>query len=308
MSDLAREEADRFFSTKDHLTSHPEDQLNNASDIDSDHADEKDKDEHDSDPGTDDDDLDTTANMVTTSHARTTYHLPATASHANTGPKGVIADAQNFERARQSTFRSKLTNLTQHIPSYNKRETWAGPGPWAAEKHKQKQNNKTDASSAGSEGSPSEDESGSEFMKTWRRNRLQELSKMANTHGGQQQQQQRRVSPSRRTWGVVQDVDAAGYLDAIEKVPKDEVVVVMIYDAASSWSRSIELELGMLAYKYSATRFVKLDQEIAEMESVEVPAVLAYRGGDVFATISGANAESLEDDLKQHRVLPLSRS
>ncbi|RMZ85532.1 hypothetical protein DV737_g535, partial [Chaetothyriales sp. CBS 132003] len=309
MADLAREEADRFFSTKDHPTSHPEDQDDNASDIDSNDAGDQDKGHYDSDPGTDDDDDDdTTAAMVTMSQRRATYHLPSITSHANTGPKGVIADAQNFERAKHSTFRSKLTNFTQHISSYNKRESWAEAPPAVAEKHgNKKHHDSTDAGSAGSaEGSPSGDESDSEFMKTWRQKRLQELSAMTKTkQQQQQQQQQRRVSPSRRTWGTVQDVDAVGYLDAIEKAPRDDVVVVMICDAASSWSRSIELELGMLAYKYSKTRFVKLDQDIAEMESVEVPAVLAYRDGDVFATISGAHAESLEDELKHHGVLPL---
>ncbi|RMD45018.1 hypothetical protein DV735_g31, partial [Chaetothyriales sp. CBS 134920] len=173
MSDLAREEAGRFFSTKEHLTSHPEDRDD----------DEKEKGSSDLDGGGDDRD------RRTATRTNKSYHIPSTASHANTGPKG-------------------------------------------------------------------------------------------------------------RTWGIVQDVDATGYLDAVDKAGADEVVVVLIYDAGSAWSRSIELELGMLAYKYARTRFVKLDQDIAEMESVQVPAVLAYRGGHVFATVSGADADGLEDVLK----------
>lgn len=33
------------------------------------------------------------------------------------------------------------------------------------------------------------------------------------------------------------------------------------------------------------TRFVKLHHEIAEMDHINAPALLAYRNGDVFATI-----------------------
>ncbi|RMZ77438.1 hypothetical protein DV738_g4433, partial [Chaetothyriales sp. CBS 135597] len=219
MSDLAREEADRFFSNKERLTSHPEDREDDekkgGSDFDGSNHGDRDRYERD------------------LKEEQIEIDLP---------------HAQNFERAKQSTFRSKLNSFTQHISSaYNKRESWLGGPPRPV----------------------------------------------------------RRVS-HQRTWGIVQDVDASGYLDAVEKAGADEVVVVLIYDGGSSWSRSIELELGMLAYKYSRTRFVKLDQDIAEMESVEVPAVLAYRGGDVFATISGADADRLEDELKGYGVLPRS--
>ena len=39
----------------------------------------------------------------------------------------------------------------------------------------------------------------------------------------------RRQSPSKRSYGRVEPVDANGYLDAIEKVSKDTVVVVVVY-------------------------------------------------------------------------------
>lgn len=279
MADPAREEADRYFSSKDHsaIVVHPEDRSRD-SDKDSD-VEEKDVEKLDSDPGTDDDDL----NMATMTQTRPAYHLPSKTSYSNTGPKGVIADAQNFARAKQSTFRTRMSNFAQTV-GFNK------PATGASEKKK------TGSHSSGSDPALSEDDSDSEFMNTWRQNRLQELS-------NQKSYNTRRVSPSRRTWGTLQDVDANGYLDAIEKVSPEDVVVVMIYDRSSSWSRSIEDELGMLAYKHSMTRFVKLDQEIAEMETVEVPAVLAYKAGDVIATISGAKAQGLEEVLKKQGIL-----
>lgn len=42
--------------------------------------------------------------------------------------------------------------------------------------------------------------------------------------------QTRRRSPSKRKYGTVEEVDAAGYLDAVDKVSSETVVVVTIYD------------------------------------------------------------------------------
>ena len=133
-------------------------------------------------------------------------------------------------------------------------------------------------------------------MSQWRAARLAELQTTTGTA-------QRRISPSRRTWGTLAEVDATGYLDAIEKVSAEDVVVVMIFDRSSTQSKEVEDELGMLAYRHNMVRFVKLDSEVAEMREVDVPAVLAYRDGEVFATMSGAKGQGLEAALKKHRVL-----
>ena len=42
---------------------------------------------------------------------------------------------------------------------------------------------------------------------------------------------------------------------------------------------------------------MKLHHDVAEMTHVEVPAVLAYRGAEVVATLSGVSAEGLEAKL-----------
>ena len=277
MADPAREEADHFFSSHDHASTHPEDR-DNLSDQ-SEEEDEKPIKPSAENRGSDDDNDD----MATITATRSNYHIPNNTQHANTGPKGVIADAQSFARAKQSTFRSRLANITNNISFKT---------PTATEKKA----SKAKSTSSDSDVNLSED-SDSEFMNTWRQNRIQELS--AN-----QAQTLRRVSPSRHTWGTLSEVDATGYLDAIEKAPSEAIVVVLIYDAGSESSHAVEDELGMLAYKYSTMRFVKLDQEIAEMESVDVPAVIAYKDGEVFATVSGAKSDGLEDVLKTHRVLP----
>ena len=67
----------------------------------------------------------------------------------------------------------------------------------------------------------------------------------------------------------------------------------------SNTSAAVEDRLANIAQKHITTRFVKLDQEIAEMEHVDVPAILAYRAGDVFATLSGCRPDGLEVMLRR---------
>jgi hypothetical protein len=286
MADPAREEVNRLFASHDHSTSHPEDRHNLSDRSDE----EEDKPAHSSQHSFDsdnDDDYKRTKDMATMTQTKTNYHIPTTVHYANTGPKGVIADAQSFERAKQTSFRSRLANIANNISFKSQSST--------AEEKQAK--SKAKSGSSNSDLGLSEEDSDSEFMKTWRQTRINELAQNQN-------QGIRRVSPSRRTWGTLTEVDANGYLDAIEKVTEEDVVIVMIHDSSLTQSRDVEDELGMLAYKYSTIRFVKLDQEVAEMETVQVPAVLAYRAGDVFATISDAKAAGLEDVLKRSRVLP----
>jgi hypothetical protein len=285
MADLAREEADRYFSSRDHHTSHPEDR-DNSSRHSSEDPTEPAFEPHNSDPGTDDED-----NMATITTTRTAYHLPTQTHFANTGPKGVIADAQSFARAKQTTFRQRLTSLASNL-TYSKA---AQTGTTKSDKRKTFSSSPKSVSSDSDSLALSDEEADSDFMKAWRANRLQELASQSQP----QQNPQRKQWPSQRSWGTFVEVDANGYLDAIEKVSDDTMVVVMIHDPTSAASDRVEEELGMLAYKYNTTRFVRLHHEVAEMESVDIPAVLAYKAGDVIATISGAKAEGLESVLLQ---------
>lgn len=79
----------------------------------------------------------------------------------------------------------------------------------------------------------SDGESGSEddFVKTWRKNRLAELK------GGNATT--RRQSPSKRKYGRVEIVDAGGYLDAVERVCSETIVVVTIYNDKVNTAPSI---------------------------------------------------------------------
>lgn len=125
-----------------------------------------------------------------------------------TGVKGVIADARSFEEARRSgSWRNKFSRSSSNTRA-NKRASSA-----------------TFLKDDG-EGSASEDE---EFLERWRQQRRMEIQK----EGGDIRN--RRTSPSVRRFGRFDEVDAMGYLDAIEKVGRDTVVVVFVYDPEVSF-------------------------------------------------------------------------
>ncbi|KAL7271201.1 hypothetical protein RUND412_006054 [Rhizina undulata] len=200
-----------------------------------------------------------------------------------TGVKGVLADAQSYESARR---REQKARTQSNYGGYT-----AQPEPPAP---------------AVSKDRSSDVESGDEdFVRTWRKNRLQELkSGVATT---------RRQSPSKRNYGRVEHVDASGYLDAVEKVSSDTIVVVTIYNDQSSESRFVEDCLNTLARRYTTTRFVKLHYTEAEMDVAVVPAILAYKDGDLFANLMrvvdevppgrSLSADSLELVLRRANVL-----
>lgn len=201
---LAQDEADRYFSNQDRITTHPDDTEN------SDHSDMENTITalYHSDLG---DDEDTLYSLPPASTR--TYHLPRTVFDAkNTGPKGVIADAQSFELAKKQSFRHTFMNIASG--SYFQPTTQAGsPSP-----------PRLGSPTADKSASGFDDDEDGGFMQRWRRSRLKELST------GGWQGNQRRQSPSKRKWGFFKEVDGNGYLDAVEKTGPDTVVVVCIYD------------------------------------------------------------------------------
>ncbi|EFW19407.1 phosducin [Coccidioides posadasii str. Silveira] len=289
----AQDEVNRLLnSQEDRATCHPEDRLK-TEDLHSSPSEDEEEEVSRREKRTsrlkyipsDSDADDSDYNMITSQPAA--YHVPRTWFDANTGPKGVIADAQSYERAKKRSFRRTLMSAAgiDYQPSYNKPEAI----------HQEKASPSAPQTPEGSD-----DE---RFMREWREARMREL----------QNKNMRRSSPSKRRYGSVEVVGANGYLDAVERVTADTVVVVCIYDPELSESSIVEDCLNTVARKHATTRFVKLHHEIAEMDHIEAPALLAYRGGDVFATIvdifrqlpdgRDCSSSSLEALLMQHRVL-----
>ncbi|KAK4554296.1 hypothetical protein LTR86_008504 [Recurvomyces mirabilis] len=207
------------------------------------------------------------------SQARST--IPLTRYNANTGPKGVISDAQHFRDSRR-----------QHRVSVRSSSTLASHVQNGLSLEDQAQAEKTAAAAAAAAAAESardpeeeqEDEFDDDFMAQWRNSRLRELQ-----HRGGNQPRMHNRTPSRRIYGTLAPVDGEGYLDAVDKSPADTVVIVYIYDEYSEVSCAIEECIRQLARRHLETRFVKMHYLDAEMEPAGVPALLAYRGGDKFA-------------------------
>ncbi|CRK17990.1 hypothetical protein BN1708_017622 [Verticillium longisporum] len=129
-----------------------------------------------------------------------------------TGVKGVIADARNYEEARKTSFITRAKSTVRRS-IFGLDSLQSAPTP------KQQQQDSEDESHA----SDSPDEAA--FLQQWRESRRRELESDAS-----KSVRNRRTSPSVRIYGRLDEVDALGYLDAIEKVGRDTTVVVFVYD------------------------------------------------------------------------------
>lgn len=197
MSTSAQDEYDALYNNNRNLcqkyTRHSEDRLD-SSDNDSTTLNSGNEDEQ------------TLASNNSSEMPTATSYLPTTTQFdANTGPKGVIADARSFETAKKRSFRQTIYAYSNDI--VNNKKTG-----FAQEKSKSP--------------SPdlSENDEEDDFMRRWREKRLGELA------SGSQGVRTRRQSPSQRRYGSLVAVDPIGYLDAIEKVATYTTVVVFIYD------------------------------------------------------------------------------
>lgn len=214
------------------------------------------------------------------------YYMPAIRSEANTGPKGVIADAQAFEQARKQARR--FTWKKNSPPAQYTVSVWHDDNKPA---------------------STSDDDSDDSFMRQWREARLKELQNVG------ERIRSRTNSPSRRIYGNMPLVDGEGYLDAVDKTSSATTVVVFIYnsDPDAEVSQEFEATMREVAKRNDTVRFIKMHNDIAEIEDAGVPAVLAYKGGEKIADLvplwkalpddSELSAVSLETVFRQHRIL-----
>ncbi|KAM0281841.1 hypothetical protein ACHAQH_003330 [Verticillium albo-atrum] len=194
-----------------------------------------------------------------------------------TGVKGVIADARNYEEARKTSFITRAKSTVRRSIFGLDSLTNAAPP-----KHQQDSEDEDHASD-----SPDEEA----FLQQWRESRRRELESDVS-----KSVRNRRTSPSVRIYGRLDEVDALGYLDAIEKVGRETTVVVFVYDHESDVSETIESAMMPLIRQYSAIHFVKVHYLDIEFDNAAVPSILAYRNqGDMFANLTGI-IEMIPDD------------
>ncbi|WYZ39808.1 hypothetical protein EsH8_IV_000149 [Colletotrichum jinshuiense] len=224
--------------------------------------------------------IDSAMRIPSLGHTGSDLKLPPASFDAGrtTGVKGVIADARNYENARKSSFMSRArTTVRRSIFGLDGLNSQAPPA------HK--------SESESDEGNASDSADDDSFMQQWRESRRRELESESS-----KVIRNRRTSPSVRIYGRLDAVDALGYLDAIEKVARDTVVVVYVYDPECDVSSTIEHAMMPLVSKHATVHFVKVHYLDIEFDNAAVPAILAYRNqGDMFANLTGI-IEMIPDD------------
>ncbi|KAI1170375.1 thioredoxin-like protein [Nemania sp. FL0916] len=192
-----------------------------------------------------------------------------------TGVKGVIADARAYEQARQGKWRNRVGAVRRSVMGLSLAER-----PTVS---------KTSSSADSDEDQDSDEET---FLQQWRETRRLELENESKNNV-----RSRRTSPSPRMFGRLDTVDALGYLDAIEKVGRETVVVVFVYDPQCQVSGMTESALRPIVAAYPHIHFVKVHYEDIEFDNAAVPTVLAYRNqGDLFANLTGIIEMIPEDE------------
>ncbi|KAL8417747.1 hypothetical protein RB594_001404 [Gaeumannomyces avenae] len=231
--------------------------------------------------------------------AAATIKLPPASfdSGRSTGVKGVIADARSYEMARQTKWIDRVRQARRSVFGLGTTN-----GRSAAPRSE---------SSSGDERPGSDADSDEEsFLQQWRESRRRELEDEARAGVVRS----RRTSPSLRVFGRFDEVDALGYLDAIEKVGRESVVVVFVYDSECQVSAVVEAALRPLVAANPTIHFVRVHYEDIEFDNAAVPAVLAYRNqGDLFANLTGIvemipdnedfDSDSLKRLFESYRIL-----
>lgn len=196
----AKDEFDELMRDKEHRSRHPQDDdENDARSFLNLSDDDDDNDDNENPPQTSSLDAEDIAPRLSTNPPRNT--IPLKRYNANTGPKGVIADAQNFRDSRRS-HRQSLGAVSSQLPVAEKLAEVRTHG----------------------EDSDEEEEDDPDFMHKWRLARLHEMQTGARENNFSSQQRHG------RKWGTLKTVDAYGYLDALENSPSETIVVVYIYD------------------------------------------------------------------------------
>lgn len=213
MATAAQDEFNELMRDKERRTTHPED-ANDNSDARSFLNLSDDEDEPNT-PTANNYELDETLPRSSTSSARNI--IPRTRYGANTGPKGVISDAQHF-RDSQRNHRTSLRSLTGAAPRFSEEQQQQEP-----QRHWTQEPSSLEKLEEGDDGL--EDEEADEgFMSKWRQGRLKELQNGGYESG------MHSSGRNRRSYGGLTTVDGEGYLDAVERSPPQTVVAVYIYD------------------------------------------------------------------------------
>lgn len=163
--------------------------------------------------------------MPRSSMSSTRDRIPNLRYVANTGPKGVIADAQDFrqqKRVHRLISRSSKASLTSERQAEPPGRTFGQQQ--RTEKAIEALELGNGSEGEGEDGDDYDDGDDDEFVAQWRNGRMQELRLGSRKNSGLGSRQ------LEIHYGGVSVVDAQGYLDAVEGSGPATVVAVYIYD------------------------------------------------------------------------------
>lgn len=201
----AQDEFNELFRDKERRTTHPEDDASPQHSSDEEHDSP-----HRIDDYSDDEDDDIPSYNASNNAARSRTFLPSQKSYNNTGPKGVIADAQAYKDAQRH---HRISLSASRGGGYAQQQSGAEGQGVAGLSLEEK------------EGSEDEEDDDDEFMAQWRQSRLRELDGAGKAGNG------RSTGPGRgKAYGSLTPVDGEGYLEAVDGSGTVTVVVVFIFD------------------------------------------------------------------------------
>ncbi|KAJ3036654.1 hypothetical protein HDV00_002478 [Rhizophlyctis rosea] len=192
---------------------------------------------------------------------------------AFTGPKGVLADYrfhQHQERAREEGKRADLlTRLNQQA---------LGSG-WLA-----RQLAAEEAAKRGEGGEEDEDalldqleNEDDEYLAEYRAKRVAQMQSFA----------------AKPRFGSVEELTVDTYVSTIDDTPSSTTVIVHLYEPHIEACRLVNSFLDTLAQKYATVKFARIVSKEADsgFDEIALPALLGYKGGDVFTSIMRVTLE-----------------
>jgi hypothetical protein len=203
-------------------------------------------------------------NIPTISGPGGNYILPKSQFNGNTGVKGVIADARDFDRARREDRAMRKTEINLSSLALDGRN---------GEHRSLMKSQRHEPETVDSDSDP-ELENDDEFMARWRSARLNTVVSYAD-----------RPASNVRNAGLMA-VDAETYLTIVDSSSAHLTVIVLIHNPESDDSIDIAEALDEVASSHGGKqRFIMLGHEDAEMSEAGVPALLVYRNGDLIDTL-----------------------
>lgn len=277
-SSAAQDEYDQLFREQNTGAVHPEDAHANNDDNDSITSEEEDEASRQET---------TYPSAPTHNYSRSRTFLPNQRHYNNTGPKGVIADAQAYREA-QATHRASLSLnrpsvINPHAAPYVENLSLNDSAHEEEDPDALKELEDKFGGEVGDDGEEFEGVEEDEFMQQWRLSRLQELRGKSVIASNGAAEKFGMGRGAKLVYEGVTAVDGEGFLEVVDGSPRQVTIVVFVWDDRSEVSSLVEDCLRQLARKHKTTRFIKLHYDDAEMEPAGVPAVLAYRGGEKFA-------------------------